>query len=77
VVFALYHGQAKVRIQAGMRTCLEKGVDPAVWAASYKLGTKSPSIMGDPQAVAEAAISKMSAEERKALLERMMAGLDD
>lgn len=75
VVYNLYIGQATVRIQAGIRACLEKGVDPVAWAAMYKLGTKAPSITADPQAAADAAISRMTDEQRLELLEKMKRDL--
>lgn len=75
VVYNMYKGQATVRIQAGLRSCLEKGIDPVAWAASYKLGVKAPSIIADPKAAADAAISRMTDEERLALLEKMKADL--
>lgn len=75
VVFGLYKGQATVRIQAGLRTCMEKGVDPVAWAANYKIGLKAPSIAADPNVAADIAISQMDEDAKRELLERMKADL--
>lgn len=76
VVFGLYKSQAVVRAQAGIRTCLEKGIDPAAWLAQWKPGSKAPSINADPKAAAFAAVSRMSDEEKAELLAKLQATME-
>jgi len=63
-----------VKIQAGVRRCLEGDQDPIAWAAAYKPGTKAPSIAKDPKAAAMSAISRMSDEEKKELIALLRKG---
>ena len=73
VVYNLYIGQAVVRIQQGLRNCLEKGIDPQKWISEYKLGSRGPSVSADPKASIMANFAKMSDEEKAEILAQLKA----
>jgi len=62
IVNDVFNQQLVVKIQAGVRTCLEQGKDPVAWAAVYKPGVRGPAIAKDPKLAARAAIGQMSVE---------------
>ena len=76
IVNKVFEEQLRVKVQAGVRKCLEAGADPQAWADNYKPGDKSPAVPKDPKAAARAAISQMSEEERLELIASLQAGLN-
>ncbi|MBU2249237.1 MAG: hypothetical protein KKD77_20990, partial [Gammaproteobacteria bacterium] len=74
IVNDIFLQQLTVKVQAGIRSCVENGKDPQAWASAYKPGTKMPSIAKDPKAAARLAISQMSDEEKKALIAELRGG---
>lgn len=68
VVHEMFVSQAKVRLQAGLRSCMDTGKDPVEFAANWKPGVKAPSISADPFAVAKAAFAKMDDEKKAEFL---------
>lgn len=71
VVYNLYQSQAKIRLQAGLRICLEQGRNPDDYAKQWKPGVKAPSITADPMAAAKAAFGRMSDEEKAVFLDSL------
>lgn len=71
IVNSIFIQQVAVKVQAGVRQCLENAKDPQEWVASYKPGVKAPSIAKDPKTAARLAISQMSDEEKMALIEEL------
>jgi len=69
----IFTEQLVVKVQGGVRKCLENGQDPQAWADKFVPGEKAPSIAKDPKAAARAAISKMSEEERLTLIAEIQA----
>ncbi len=74
VVNKLFIGQTIIKVQAGVRKCLENGQDAQAWADNFVPGTRAPSIAADPKAAARAAISKMTPEERLELIAQLQQG---
>ena len=73
VVHDYFVGQAKVRLQAGLRACMEQGRDPVDYAKQWKPGVKAPSILTDPMAAATAAFGRMDEAQRREFLEKLSA----
>lgn len=73
-VNTLFCEQLVVKVQSGVRKCLEGDKDPQEWANTYVPGARMPSIEKSPLAAATAAVSKMSEEDRAALLAQLQAG---
>ena len=70
----LFTEQLVVKVQSGVRKCLEGGKDAQEWADKFVPGDRMPSVEKNPLAVASAAVSKMSDEERAELLAQLQAG---
>jgi hypothetical protein len=75
LVNKIFIEQLIVKVQSGVRKCLETENDPQTWADGYKPGTKMPSAAKDPKTAARMAISKMSAEERMELIAQLQQGI--
>jgi len=71
VVFEFFEATATIRLQAGIRSCLERGVDTQAYASTWKPGVKAPSIAADPMSAAKAAFTRMTDEEKAAFLESL------
>ena len=63
-VFGYFKGQATVRLQAGLRSAMERGIDPAAFARGWKPGVTAPSIAADPFSAAVSAYARMTDEEK-------------
>lgn len=74
IVNDIFNQQVTVKVQAGVRKCLENGQDPQIWVDKYKPGEKAPSIAQNPVAAARSAISQMSEEEKAALIAQLQEG---
>jgi len=74
VVNRLFTEQTVIKVQSGVRKCLENGQDAQKWANEFIPGTRTPAIARDPKAAARAAISKMTPEERLELIAQLQAG---
>ena len=77
IVNDIFNQQLVVKIQAGVRQCLENAKDPQAWVNAYRPGVKAPSIAKDPKAAARLAISQMSEEEKMALRVEMRGGISE
>ena len=67
-VNSLFVEQLTVKVQAGIRRCIEGDIDPQSWADGYKPGDRAPSIAKNPKAAARAAIGQMTEEEKLELI---------
>ena len=74
VVNKLFTEQTVVKVQGGVRKCLENGQDPQKWADAFIPGQRAPSIAADPKAAARIAVSKMSDKERLELIKELQEG---
>ena len=74
VVHAKFIAAAKVDLQSALRRCIESGTDPSTFVENWIPGTRGPSVAKDPMAMALAGISKMSDEQKMALIEKLRAG---
>ena len=75
VVMAFFVAQAKVALQARIRSCLKRGQNPEMLADTWKPGVLAPRLPTDPKAAAIAAFTMMSEEERKQALLEIQASL--
>jgi len=70
----LFTEQTVIKVQSGLRKCLENGQDPQAWADAYIPGVRSAAIAKDPKVAAREAVNKMSEEERLELIRELQAG---
>ena len=75
VVFTNARANMKIVLQAGLRRCLEKGLDPAEYAARFKPGVQTASAATDPVVAMKAKFATMDEEAKKAFLAELKASL--
>lgn len=73
VVHSGFISDGVLAVQAGVRACLKKGVDPAAWAKGFKPGVRTMAIAVDPLTAAKNALANMDPEARKAFLNELKA----
>jgi hypothetical protein len=73
VVFSNFRAQAKIKLQALMRSWVDKGKSVADLLAQWKPGVQMERTPVDPLVAAENKFDNLSADEQQAFLEKLIA----